>query len=215
MAEFASGGAFGLLLGTLIGLSASPVVGTVVTALAALLGALLGLRRAVVPAGAVAPAMVTHQGAVIGFGLLCVVGILGGLFIRANGLLSPSVETRVHRWQAAGYTPDEARQIVAKLELGSGAAGGQAKAPAQAQPQAAGDKREGNATAQSVLFSDSDVSDCEWLSVNFASLDAAMQAFQHAGGEWARMAQTVQRQGGSSAEQLRRLQALRNARCTP
>lgn len=111
----------GFLLGFLIGLSASPVVGSVVGGLTALLVTFFGLRNPDAEAGgpsageaaSIREARVYTVGA---FGLLATVGVAAGLFVRTHDLLSMSPQERVRRWMDAGFPESEAR-AVARFEL--------------------------------------------------------------------------------------------------
>jgi hypothetical protein len=107
--EIVAGGGIGLLLGTLLGLSASPVVQGVVVAITALLGALLGFKTS----------EGTGQTLRIGaFGLLGTAGVLLGLAVRSGSLLAPSVRSEVAAWRAAGYSQQDALTFVAYHRLG-------------------------------------------------------------------------------------------------
>ena len=114
--EILSGAGLGLLVGLLLGLAVSEVVGGVVASLAALLGAYLGLRSG----GDATDANLSAARAsrTIGFGLLCVAGILLGVAIRANNWLAPTPDQMIERWTAAGYPPKQARELVAYERLG-------------------------------------------------------------------------------------------------
>jgi hypothetical protein len=112
--DLAAGTGLGLLVGMLLGLSVTQVVGGVVAALSALLAGFLGLA----PRGGEDRAWRTAS-----FGLACVAGILAGLAIRSGALLAPSVEQDVLQWQRAGYPRDQALQFVAFQRLGIKPAG--------------------------------------------------------------------------------------------
>ena len=74
--------AFGLLLGVLIGLAQSPVVGTVVTAVCGLLAAVLAVRagrQGSVEGKPDQPLSALGAGNIAAFALACVLGALGGL----------------------------------------------------------------------------------------------------------------------------------------
>jgi hypothetical protein len=110
-----SGAGIGLLLGFLLGLSSSPVVGVVVGALAALVASLaalvaslaalvaslVGVRipgkgDASAPDHAVSAAQ-RKLAAVRGgtFGFTCLLGVIVGLYIRTHDSLSPTLQQRV------------------------------------------------------------------------------------------------------------------------
>lgn len=110
LADLVAGAGLGLLVGFLLGLSVTQVVGGVITALAALLGGFLGLSG-----DSGSPNRTWRIGA---FGLCCVLGIIAGLDIRANDLLAPSVKQAVKAYEGAGYPPQQARDLVAFERLG-------------------------------------------------------------------------------------------------
>lgn len=109
IAEILAGAGLGALVGLLLALSMAQAVGGVIAALAALLGGFFGLARADSAGLAVR----------IGFfGIFCVAGIVAGLTLRNGGKLVPSVQGDVAEWTAAGYPPEQARQLVALQRLG-------------------------------------------------------------------------------------------------
>lgn len=103
-----AGAGLGLCVGTLIGMTTAPIVGTVVGALAALFATIFGVRLQDVEAFA----------RIGGFGAFCVLGVLAGVALRTHNALGISVIQQVHEWVAAGYDPGTARQIVLYRELG-------------------------------------------------------------------------------------------------
>jgi len=109
-----AGAGMGALTGLLVGLSVNSVAGGILTGIAALLAAVLGLRTG--KGG-------EEQGTgdpmrMFGFGALCVVGLLAGIFIRGNDTLSQSVSDRVAQWTDAGYDATIAREYAAWQILG-------------------------------------------------------------------------------------------------
>ena len=126
--EIVAGGGIGLLLGTLLGLSVSPVVQGVVVAITALLGAVLGFKTS----------EGTGQTWRIGaFGLLGTGGVLLGLAVRSGSLMAPSVRSEVAGWYYAGYSQKDALAFVAYHRLGI--------KPAQLVTEAPGAKEQSNA----------------------------------------------------------------------
>lgn len=164
LAELISGGGLGLLVGFLLGLSVSQAVGGVIAALAALLGAFLGLS------GTQTSDRAWRIGA---FGLFCVAGVALGLTVRAGGLLSPSVAGEIGAWTAAGYSPDQARALVAFQRLGVKPEG-----MAVSAPPAAG-------AGSSALFADR-TSVCNQLQT--LPDQAQLRVLHQAGGSWAGIA---------------------------
>jgi len=99
----------GLLLGFLLGLAVSPVVSGVIATISSLLAVLLGLNERFL-----GPAKSIRIGS---FGLFAVVGILAGMYIRANNPLSPSLQDLKKEYTDLGYTQDEALDFITYLEF--------------------------------------------------------------------------------------------------
>lgn len=111
----------GLLIGILLGLSSSPVVGLVVGAVAALLTSLIGAGLPRSENGqATAETFSLHQQKLIGiragvFGLTCVLGIIAGISMRTHNVLSPSEPTlkeRLEELTGLGFSGPEARALL-------------------------------------------------------------------------------------------------------
>ena len=94
----------GLFLGLLMGLSVSPVVSGVIGTISSLLAILIGLNEKFLD-----PIKSLRIGA---FGLFSVVGILLGLYIRANDPFAPSLSDKMEAYLAVGYTQEEAKTFV-------------------------------------------------------------------------------------------------------
>ena len=94
----------GLFLGLLMGLSVSPVVSGVIGTISSLLAILIGLNEKFLN-----PIKSLRIGA---FGLFSVVGILLGLYIRANDPFAPSLSDKMEEYISVGYTPAEAKVFV-------------------------------------------------------------------------------------------------------
>ena len=119
-AQIFSGAGVGLLLGMLLGLSSSPVVSLVVGALAALLASLVGIRvpgkePAEAPTETVSVAQKRAAAFRAGvFGLSCLLGLLGGIYLRTHNALSPiqpSLKQQVDELVSVGFSAVEARRI--------------------------------------------------------------------------------------------------------
>lgn len=108
MLHVAIGGALGLCIGILMGMTTAPVVGTIVGALAALFAAVFGVKDQ----------DLTSFGRLGGFGALCVLGVVGGIYLRAHNSLGISAGQQVAEWVAAGFPEPLARSIVLYRELG-------------------------------------------------------------------------------------------------
>lgn len=94
----------GLFLGLLLGLSVSPVVSGVIGTISSLLAILIGLNEKFLN-----PIKSLRIGA---FGLFSVVGILSGLYIRANNPFTPSLADKMNDYLEIGYSESEARKFV-------------------------------------------------------------------------------------------------------
>jgi len=108
VAQIFSGIGLGALVGLLVALSTEHVVGSVIAALVALLAGFFGLSKVEV-----------DKGWRIGsFGFACIVGVVAGLMIRNGGDLLPTVESQVEEWTSAGYSAEQARELVSLQRLG-------------------------------------------------------------------------------------------------
>lgn len=112
----------GLLLGLIMGLSVSPTTKVVLGVIAAGLGTFLGFDKSTFK-GASSPENQPNRSSFLrelrvgSFGFAVVAGILLGMTIRTNELLSLTIVESVERWTEAGYHPTVARQFVALERL--------------------------------------------------------------------------------------------------
>lgn len=94
----------GLLLGILLGLSVSPVVSGVIATISSLLAVLIGLNEKFLD---------SLKSLRIGsFGLFSVVGIMLGLYLRANNPFAPSLLDKMEEYRSIGYSDEEARAMI-------------------------------------------------------------------------------------------------------
>ena len=121
--DMLAGAGLGLLLGIVVGLSTSPVVGVVVGGLTSLLAAFLGLQGGE-DSKIAAFAKVQLNGVRIGcFGLAAVLGVLLGLYVRINNPLAEAPEHQLARWtRAFPDNPVLARQMMISERTGLNAA---------------------------------------------------------------------------------------------
>ena len=162
-----------MLLGALIGLSGSPVVGAVIAAILVAAGAYWSVAK--VPPGATVPGA-----AAAALALACIVGVIGGLWVRAHDALSPSVQEDLQQWRDAGYSTRDAQAIVALTRTGLLLQGYSAK------PEAVASQR------TSALFG-GDATSCRQTDPeDYADAANLRQAFTQAGGAWAQYATLVQ-----------------------
>jgi hypothetical protein len=96
--DIVGGAGMGLLLGTLVGLSSSPVVGVVVGALASILAVFLGLD---VRTGSAIGALRINGARIGALGVATVVGLGLGLSVRVNNPFLPDPVSHLQRWQQA------------------------------------------------------------------------------------------------------------------
>jgi len=161
----------GLLVGILLGLSASPVVGLVVGSITALLASLLGIR---IPGkGGESDGTATIHDAqqkLIGiraglFGLTCIIGLFAGIYMRTHNVLSPAEPTLKNQFDeltGIGFSNDDARQIL------MGTISNQASGRGDTSP----------TSNETVLFS-IDSASCEQIAVDrFESFAAAANYYQ-------------------------------------
>jgi len=152
----------GLLLGILLGLSISPVVSGVIATLSSLLAIFLGLNERYLD-----PLKSLRIGA---FGLFAVVGILIGIYMRANDPFAPTLLDEKNEYVAIGYSDEEARAfITGNIKADTGKA-----------------KRQAN-----VLYSSSvQIEECDKLKDAGEDwpLSEIVNVFNYAGGTWAEFA---------------------------
>jgi hypothetical protein len=125
--EIVAGSGLGLLVGLLLALSVSPVVGGVISALTVLLGGFFGL----------APSGGSDRAWRIGsFGVACAIGVVCGLALRTGDQFAASLKKQSDDWQQAGATKEEAVAYLAFQHLGIKPAGrelGEAPKPSSGQ----------------------------------------------------------------------------------
>jgi hypothetical protein len=179
LGALAAGSAMGLLMGLMIGLSASPVVGAVVAGLVTLLASFFGLRNPDTAGTVTGAADGMRAWTVVGFGVAGALATLLGLYLRANGALSPSPQERLERWTHAGYDSTRARALT-EFEL-TGLIPDSLKVSA---PQPA-------RGSETLLFS-GEREKCERVSAEtLADASSMRRAFIAVGGEWRSLAEAV------------------------
>lgn len=190
----------GVLLGLLLGLSASPVVSVVVGGLVTAAAAYWNLSA---PGG---DASRSYAVRALAAGMLCVgciAGMLGGLWLRARDVFAVSPAQHVAKWTAAGYSPTEARALAAYqatgILLGSGAT-----TSALAATPAAGAER--TAVRSTVLFSGASEACDQLRPDDYADAANLRAAFTQAGGRWRAMADAA-----SGVDATRQMTLLRTA----
>jgi len=106
---FVNGAGVGILLGTLVGLSISPVVSGVIGTISGLLAVLLGTNEK----------YMSHVKSIrIGaFGFCCTAGILLGIYIRTNNAMLPSREKMLNDYMNVGFSKQQALDFIAYREF--------------------------------------------------------------------------------------------------
>lgn len=99
----------GLLLGLLLGLSLSPVVSGIIGTVSSLLVVMIGLNEKFM-----SPLKSIRIGA---FGVFAVAGILSGIYIRSNNILSPSLAELKEEYLEVGYSEREALDFISMMEF--------------------------------------------------------------------------------------------------
>jgi hypothetical protein len=174
-----AGAGLGLLVGILVGLSASPVVSVILGSIAAGLVTLLGF---------VSKGESAYEGSVVrlgSFGVACAIAVVLGLFIRTYNIASPSISQQVEEIRKAGYSPEEARRWVAYRNLGAnldaGSAGEKPHETASVTP-----------AASSVLFSGTDRGECRHFDpTQYKDTAEHINALRLSGGRYAAYADKI------------------------
>lgn len=182
LSDFVSGAAIGLFVGFLIGLSISEVVGTVVGALTALIAAYFGITADSRPE-------IVRLGRVTGFALAAAAGLLIGLYLRTHDSLSETLESQIDEWRTAGYSSEMARKIVVYQRTGL-------------IPNAWTSASDRTSSESTALFRGSS-EECGRLDPHlFSDAQELINAFELAGGDWARVARLVEDGGTGQRESL-------------
>jgi hypothetical protein len=113
-----SGIALGLLLGTLVGFSQSPVAATVVGALTGALALFLGFNTKSDGDGHLSSDSRASAGRVCGFGFACTAALLLSLYARTHDAFSIPIQSQIDVLKTAKYSDDEAHSWVAYKNAG-------------------------------------------------------------------------------------------------
>jgi hypothetical protein len=100
--QIVSGIAIGLLLGTLVGFSQSPVVATVVGALTGALALFLGFNSKSDSNGPASHNYRESAGRICGFGFACTLALVLSLYARTHDSLSVAIESQINALKNAG-----------------------------------------------------------------------------------------------------------------
>ncbi|KID56756.1 hypothetical protein JF50_12665 [Pseudoalteromonas luteoviolacea] len=185
------GAGIGLLFGVIMGTSVTPTVTMLLGALTAVLAAILGLNDRHFN-----DAKALRIGA---FGVACVVGAYMGIYVRAHNVFTPSLLELKAQYLAAGYTHQQALQLLTLKEFGmtlehvSSAEGASSSGSFHFSEHANLLSSQHN----SVLFSASvSVTGCEELRYTDRSLELeeVINNFTLTGDEWATLSESIVRQ---------------------
>jgi len=202
VAEILAGSGIGGIIGLVIGLSASPVVSTILGSISVTLLGLLSFRdreKASDPSSDMATGGGTWR--IAGFGFACVFTILGGLLIRTHDLLSPRVDVQVKNWESAGFEATDARKVLLYTRLGV--------VPKEWLIE---EKRQLASVGASVLFAGPSVGDCQDLAENqFKNMTEWLRAFRLKGNAFKQLADSVE--ALPSEKQMPVLRAVMNIAC--
>lgn len=117
--EICTGAAFGLLAGLMLGMSVSPVVGTVIGPLFAMAAMFLGLQPAAETEGGTGGRRLPRPraGQAGAFALGCLLALLAGVWIRTHNALSPPLKDQINTLVEAGLSIEQAQKIVIAREM--------------------------------------------------------------------------------------------------
>jgi hypothetical protein len=214
-----AGGSLGALLGVVLGLSTASTVGSVVASLSALLVAFFGLRT---HKDGLAEMDSTQAARISSFALCCIAGIVVGLLVRTHQWLSPSLKDRKDAFVEAGFTQDEARKLVAAMDLQAlGAKAADDKKEEKANGESShesGNASGGGAWFVTSLFSDAKKKEdaCSILrAASFATGQAALEKMRSTNEPyWLNAATQVEQSAKDDGARLNSAMLLINAACT-
>ncbi len=177
--EMLAATSLGVLTGYLVGLSASPVVAAVVSALIAMAAGVTALGGAsnllMKDDDATGPRGRRHDYAAFAFALAAVAGVTAGIWVRSHNLLSPAPSVLQAQWQALGFDQETAARI-ALISL-TGIAMEQEGASKLAAPD--------GVRASTLLFSETGSDACQRTDPARApDADEARRAWRLAPGDW-------------------------------
>jgi hypothetical protein len=196
--EFAAGASIGMLLGIVMGLSASPVVSTVLGALAA---GLLGLLGITARSGKNGNDEGPTTGAlrIFGFGLFCAIFLVIGILLRTHDTLAPSLATQEQDLSSSRLlSKPEVHQIL--LLKAFGLTQPNDKNGSGALTPVAG--KNVSATSAAVLFASS-AEMCQVMRRDqYDNLSSYLGSLQDHGGEYANLANAISHASSADQEQI-------------
>jgi hypothetical protein len=145
------------------------------------------------------------------FAIACIVGIVIGLYARTHDLLSPRPATEVALWTSAGYSPQDARRIVAFREVGSAEILGAFPIPSSKVSAEPSKSSASITTAHSTaLYSGLEISHCDDLNPDNGTAEYA-NAFARYGKPWRMISDATS--GIADQQRIRLLVAIWRALC--
>ena len=184
-----AGAAIGGLLGLLLGLSTSPVLAGVLSALIALLGGFLVANKPLASAEIDAVK-------VTGFSVGCALFVVVGILIRTSGLVSGSdIVDRFRQLKAIGYADEDARRLAVIV-------------PSDQASQLLAKSKAGG------LFSSETEQNCaDYDPAKIPTLKDLLATFKAAGGEWGEIANRVSNSKQTEPQQLDVLKFFWSSKC--
>ncbi|MCG7550378.1 hypothetical protein [Pseudoalteromonas sp. Of7M-16] len=203
------GAGIGLLFGVVMGTSVTPTVTILLGALTTILAAILGLNDRHFN-----DAKAARIGA---FGIACVIGAYLGIYVRSHNLLAPSLVELKAQYVAAGYTEQQALQLLTLKEFGMQLDNAYVDDEMPIKSEFRFSDQAVNISNQhsSLLFSSSIVvNGCDELSYTDGSLelDEIVNNFELTGGVWATLSEAIVSEFEGS-EQKKMLLVIRDSVC--
>jgi hypothetical protein len=196
ISEFGAGASIGALLGLIMGLSVSPVVLTVLGALAAGLLALLGVSNRSNPADAA-----SSNGAlrVFGFGAFCTLFLVVGIILRTHDTLAPSVADQEHRLSGSALlSKEEIHQILLLKAYGLSKSSGPKSTDGL---QTVGDRNIAASSAPYLFTSQAEI--CQVMRRDqYNSISSYVKSLRDHGGDYASLANAIGNQKPEDQEQI-------------
>lgn len=196
ISEFGAGASIGALLGLIMGLSVSPVVLTVLGALAAGLLALLGFSDRPNSADEI-PSRSSLR--VFGFGAFCTLFLVVGIIFRTHDTLAPSIAEQQNRLSVSGlFSKPEIHQILLLKAFGLAPSSG-TKSADGLQPV---EGRNIAASSAAVLFA-SQAEICQVMRRDqYNNIASYVQSLKDHGGDYAQLANAIANQKTEDQEQV-------------
>lgn len=183
----------GLLIGFLIGLTTSGIVGVIIGTLTTILLAYLGIKEE--------GSTESNAMRIGAFGIFCILGILGGLFMRVTNAFVPNPSDQVALWmQDSLFTNEEAKRYYLYDRF--------AFLPKGQEIDTTKDRKSGRTTLYGIVNSESDCSKLE--SYEDFSLENKLEAYADLGPSWKTSVENINQLATSPEEKERMLELLKS-----